>query len=563
MAYVGGAGNFTNLASPDDEDTTYLMNNGISDGNDYAAFKVTSALPAGATINSVTLYGRWKNDGAAGSGYLYFYSGGVRYLDTWHNPTAYTTYSKTWATNPATGLAWSEAQVNAGEWGFRFDGGAFPEHSLHITTMYVVIDYTPASPPTVTTQAVTAIAATTATGNGNVISDEGSAITERGTVIALAVNPTTADHKDTAAGTIGAYTTSITALTKGTLYHVRAYAINAIGTSYGADVSFTTVNDPTISTLAASVVSSTTARLNSQITFDGATGGGEPCTVTFVYAAGSGYANYAAVLGAVGSVETAVAGTYAVNQTPYLDITGLVVATTYSFAVKAINSTTTTVYGAVITFTTESGVYTPTNLSAIPTATTISLSWNKGVGAANSWISYLTASYPTVHTDGILVYSGTSSSCVVSGLSPGTTYYFSLWGFTGAVFSATYITIACTTSVTTENVTIVPPSEYATPTQWFQAPDYTRMSAFPLYDIINWGADQFQIPRGTSWFVIAIIFSMCIGLLIYKLSTNIPAAMFSIAVIMYICSMAGIMEMWLLLPFILIGVAAWVQGNRA
>ncbi len=42
------------------------------------------------------------------------------------------------------------------------------------------------------------------------------------------------------AGT-GAFTSSITGLKSGTLHHVRAYATNSAGTSYGADVSFTTV----------------------------------------------------------------------------------------------------------------------------------------------------------------------------------------------------------------------------------------------------------------------------------------------------------------------------------
>lgn len=93
--------------------------------------------------------------------------------------------------------------------------------------------------PTVTTQAVTSITSTTATGNGNVTSDGGSPITERGVCWSTSANPTTADSKATAAGTTGAYTASITGLTVSLTYHVRAYAINALGTSYGSDVTFT------------------------------------------------------------------------------------------------------------------------------------------------------------------------------------------------------------------------------------------------------------------------------------------------------------------------------------
>jgi hypothetical protein len=96
----------------------------------------------------------------------------------------------------------------------------------------------PASAPTVTTQAVTSVTATTATGNGNVTSDGGASITERGVCWNTTGTPTTADSKATSAGTTGAFTASITSLTSGTLYYVRAYAINSVGTSYGGEVTF-------------------------------------------------------------------------------------------------------------------------------------------------------------------------------------------------------------------------------------------------------------------------------------------------------------------------------------
>lgn len=107
------------------------------------------------------------------------------------------------------------------------------------------IGYLP-SAPTVTTQAVSSVASTTATGNGNVTADGGATITERGTVYSTSANPTTADTKDIATGTTGVFTTSIDTLTAGTTYHVRAYAINSIGTSYGSDVSFKTLYAPLV-----------------------------------------------------------------------------------------------------------------------------------------------------------------------------------------------------------------------------------------------------------------------------------------------------------------------------
>jgi hypothetical protein len=94
--------------------------------------------------------------------------------------------------------------------------------------------------PTVVTEGVASIAATTATGEGNVTDDGGSVITQRGIVWNTGGSPTTADSKASAPGTTGAYTASITGLTAGTLYHVRAYAVNALGTSYGGELTFTT-----------------------------------------------------------------------------------------------------------------------------------------------------------------------------------------------------------------------------------------------------------------------------------------------------------------------------------
>lgn len=95
--------------------------------------------------------------------------------------------------------------------------------------------------PTVTTSPVSNVDKTTATGNGNVSNSGGSTITERGVCWSTTSNPTTANSKATASGTTGAFSVSMTGLTANTTYYARAYAINGVGTSYGAQVSFTTL----------------------------------------------------------------------------------------------------------------------------------------------------------------------------------------------------------------------------------------------------------------------------------------------------------------------------------
>lgn len=113
--------------------------------------------------------------------------------------------------------------------------------------------------PTVTTTAISAITGTTATGGGNVMSDGGATVTARGVCWSTSANPTTANSKTSDATGTGSFTSALTGLTIGTLYHVRAYATNSVGTSYGSDVSFTTVALPTFSSASVTSIAQTTA----------------------------------------------------------------------------------------------------------------------------------------------------------------------------------------------------------------------------------------------------------------------------------------------------------------
>ncbi|MFZ4456954.1 MAG: T9SS type A sorting domain-containing protein [Bacteroidales bacterium] len=97
--------------------------------------------------------------------------------------------------------------------------------------------------PTVTTQAVTSIAQTTATGNGNITGLGTSNPTAYGVCWNTTGTPATADSKvdKGAASDTGAFTADMTGLTANTKYYVRAFATNSAGTSYGSEVSFTTL----------------------------------------------------------------------------------------------------------------------------------------------------------------------------------------------------------------------------------------------------------------------------------------------------------------------------------
>lgn len=97
--------------------------------------------------------------------------------------------------------------------------------------------------PYVSTQACTDITGTSVTGNGNIVGIGNSTPTTRGFCYKAGTSgdPTTSDSKvyDTGTYSTGAFTKSITGLTAGTTYRVRAYAINSDGTGYGTTVSVT------------------------------------------------------------------------------------------------------------------------------------------------------------------------------------------------------------------------------------------------------------------------------------------------------------------------------------
>ncbi len=95
--------------------------------------------------------------------------------------------------------------------------------------------------PTVSTTAISAITFNTASSGGNVTSDGGASVTARGVCWSTSANPTIALSTKTSDGTgTGSFTSSITGLAPNTLYYVRAYATNSVGTAYGNEVTFTT-----------------------------------------------------------------------------------------------------------------------------------------------------------------------------------------------------------------------------------------------------------------------------------------------------------------------------------
>ena len=126
--------------------------------------------------------------------------------------------------------------------------------------------------PTVTTTAVTNITQTTATSGGNVTSDGGATVTVRGVCWNISSNPTTANSYTTDGSGTGTFVSNLTGLTANTLYYVRAYATNSIGTAYGNELTFTTLSNPVLPTVTTTVITNiaqTTATSGGNVTSDG------------------------------------------------------------------------------------------------------------------------------------------------------------------------------------------------------------------------------------------------------------------------------------------------------
>lgn len=137
-------------------------------------------------------------------------------------------------------------------------------------TVRAIRSFAPPTLPTVTTDAITNITGTTATTGGNVTSSGGASVTA-GVCWSTATSPTIADSHTTDASAVGPFTSTLSGLASGTTYYVRAYVTNVAGTTYGNEVSFTTitVSLATVTTDAITNLLGTSATTGGNVTADG------------------------------------------------------------------------------------------------------------------------------------------------------------------------------------------------------------------------------------------------------------------------------------------------------
>ena len=107
----------------------------------------------------------------------------------------------------------------------------------------IVFNFADVATPNVTTGTVSNISNNSAYVEAEVVSENGSTVTERGVCWGLTKTPTIDDNKKTSLYGVGTYRVKLASLDENTTYYARAYAINNTGVGYGEVVTFTTIAD--------------------------------------------------------------------------------------------------------------------------------------------------------------------------------------------------------------------------------------------------------------------------------------------------------------------------------
>lgn len=221
--------------------------------------------------------------------------------------------------------------------------------------------------PTVTTTAVTGVTSSGATSGGNVTSNGGAAITDRGVCWSTSANPVIGGNcYSNGSGATGAFTSYITGLTAATTYHVRAYATNSAGTGYGSDLTFSSsANLPTVTTTAITGITHIAATGGGNVTSDGGASvtargvcwstSANPTTANTCTTDGNGPGTFISSIIGLTPVTTYHVRAYAVNSAgtgygsdvPFTTIAAPVVPTVTTTAITGITMTTASSGGNV------------------------------------------------------------------------------------------------------------------------------------------------------------------------------------------------------------------------
>ena len=319
-------------------------------------------------------------------------------------------------TTPTLSIVASSA-LNGNQYRVLASGGGCPSVTSSVSVLTIVTG----SLPTVTTAIVSNITATSSTTGGNVTSDGGLTVTARGVAYGTSQNPTISGLFTSDGTGRGAFVSSLVGLTAATLYNVRAYATNALGTQYGNQESFTTLNT-------AGVLPTVTTGVVTSITPTGATTGGY-----VISEGGSPVTNRGVAYGTLPLPTTA--GFFTSNGsglgTFVSLISGLTPSTNYYVRAYA-SSNLGTAYGSEESFTTAVPAVvlptvTTTPVSAVTSSTAVTggeVVSNGGSPVTTRGVAYGQVQNPSLAGAATVDGSGTGAfASNLTGLIASTTYY--------------------------------------------------------------------------------------------------------------------------------------------
>ncbi|MCX6252057.1 MAG: T9SS type A sorting domain-containing protein [Bacteroidetes bacterium] len=294
-----------------------------------------------------------------------------------------------------------------------------------VATLKYGIEAVLVAPPTVTTTAATPIGTTTATLNGTVNANGTNSTVTFQYGLTVAYGSTVAGVPATATGSSNTTeTAAIIGLAQNTLYHFRAVAVNTGGTTYGNDMTFTTLALPTVVTTAASAIAATTATVNGTVNANGYS-----TTTSFDYGLTVAYGTN------VPGVPLTVTGITVFGV--LANLTGLLPGTLYHYRINGINAGGT-VNGGDLTFTTLALAPTVvTNGATGVGPTTATLNGTITANGSNTTASFdwgLTIAYGSNTAAIPVTVTGNTATAVsanLAGLTLGTTYHYRAKGING------------------------------------------------------------------------------------------------------------------------------------
>jgi hypothetical protein len=153
-------------------------------------------------------------------------------------------------------------------------------------------------------------------------------------------------------------------------------------------------------------------------------------------------------------------------------------------------------------------------LACIPYSTSISLTWHKANNSTKTLINYSTSTYPVSPSSDTQAYFGSGLSYKLTGLTAGTTYYFSAWGYDGTNYSSVAYNAVMTTLAGDLNssdslpVPVQPTPVAPSSSSWFN-------NLQPFSGIIQNFEKSWGMATDTMQFTTGIIILLLTGIFLY------------------------------------------------